>query len=343
MATPWSIIEQLQFWAGILHDHVDSLKISPDNVKEFREKCVRRWLDYVEPGDEMELSAASKTTTATTNRGSRNLEEEEEPVLPSHILSRNTGLDIVVVVTKTDYISTLERDNDYKDENFDFIQFHIRQFCIQYGAALFYTSVKEDKNCDLLYKYLVHRMYGLPFKTPALIVEKDAVFIPAGWDNEKKMAILHENMSSFKPDDYYNNVIQKPVVRKNVSREVEVEVVDEQSFLERQLGTIQQQALNPRNPGLTPSPYNHQGKQSTPRTPNVSPLPGITPKKSGDAANPSDRVLANFFNSLLSRKSGSSPGSPNKSSGDDTRSEVAEELDSMLNKKNMKSLNSSDC
>ena len=74
--------------------------------------------------------------------------------------------------------------------------------------------MKEDKNCDLLYKYLVHRIYHFPFKvigeallsvyiccnlsfymqTPALVVEKDAVFIPAGWDNDKKIAILYENM-----------------------------------------------------------------------------------------------------------------------------------------------------
>ena len=40
----------------------------------------------------------------------------------------------------------------------------VRKFCLQYGASLFYTSVKEDKNCDLLYKYLVHRIYHFPFK-----------------------------------------------------------------------------------------------------------------------------------------------------------------------------------
>ena len=45
------------------------------------------------------------------------------------------------------------------------------------GAALFYTSVKENKNCSLLYKYLAHRIYGLPFKSPALVVEKDSVFM----------------------------------------------------------------------------------------------------------------------------------------------------------------------
>lgn len=78
---------------------------------------------------------------------------------------------------QTDYMTTLEKEYDYRDEYFDFMQQWIRRFCLQHGASLFYTSAKEDKNCDLLYKYLTHRIYGLPFRTPALIVEKDAVLM----------------------------------------------------------------------------------------------------------------------------------------------------------------------
>lgn len=74
-------------------------------------------------------------------------------------------------------MQTLEKNHDYKDEHLDFMQQWIRRFCLQYGAALFYTSAKEDKNCDLLYKYLTHKIYGFPFRTPALVVEKDAVFM----------------------------------------------------------------------------------------------------------------------------------------------------------------------
>lgn len=89
---------------------------------------------------------------------------------PYFIFFRNLGLDLVVVVTKTDYMSDLEKDFDYKDEHFDFIQQAVRKFCLQYGASLFYTSVKEDKNCDLLYKYLVHRIYNFPFKVGWLTI-----------------------------------------------------------------------------------------------------------------------------------------------------------------------------
>lgn len=127
---------------------------------------------------------------------------------------------------------TLEKENDYKDEYFDFMQHHLRKFCLECkwrthwmsidseyvvcldGAALFYTSVKEKKNIDKLYKYIVHRCYGYPFTSTAAIVERDAIFIPVGWDNPKKADILLENLHRLKATDNYSDVFVKPVVRR---------------------------------------------------------------------------------------------------------------------------------
>lgn len=39
-------------------------------------------------------------------------------------------------------------------------------------------------------------------------------FRPSGWDNEKKIAILHENFTTVKPEDAYEDFIVKPPVRK---------------------------------------------------------------------------------------------------------------------------------
>lgn len=77
-------------------------------------------------------------------------------LLNEGVLTKNLGLDVVVVITMTDCIKNLEIDN-YSEEHFDYIQCCLRKFCLQFGAALFYVSVMEDKNCDLLYKYLMHR------------------------------------------------------------------------------------------------------------------------------------------------------------------------------------------
>lgn len=328
MTTPWGILEQLQHWSSVLADHLDKLKLDVDIRQAKRQHIVKMWQEYVEPGDELDPASPMK-------RSSRNLgdsaddEDIENAPLPENTLTNNLGLDLVVVVTKTDYIQTLEKEHDYRDEHLDFMQQWIRRFCLQYGAALFYTSAKEDKNCDLLYKYLTHRIYGFPFHTPALVVEKDAVFIPAGWDNMKKIAILYENLHGCKPDDYYRDIIVQPPTRKAVNRESEIIVEDEQSFLTRQ----QQISFGsgPQQPGtrlgdtsIRPAPISSM--QNSPRKLDGS---KVVSSPGGEG------VLANFFNSLLSKKTGS-PGAPmgvkgaaNESLTDKVamRSDAAAELD----------------
>lgn len=152
MSTPWLILEQLQDWAGLLHDHVDSLKIPPDEVKTLREGVLRRWLSYQEP-----LGDGEGDISGLVQGGGVGI---EEMVADEGVLVRNVGVDIVVVVTKTDHMTTLEREENYREEHFDFIQFHVRRFCLNYGASLFYTSVKEDKNCDLLVSKLLLKCVG---------------------------------------------------------------------------------------------------------------------------------------------------------------------------------------
>ncbi|CAH1155511.1 unnamed protein product [Phaedon cochleariae] len=295
MTTPWGILEQLQHWASVLADHLDKLKLEVDLRQSRRQNLIKLWLDYVEPGDELDPASPMK-------RSSRNFGDEEEfdgSPLSEGTLTNNLGLDIVVVVTKTDYIQNLEKEQDYRDEHLDFMQQWIRRFCLQYGAALFYTSAKEDKNCDLLYKYLTHRIYGFPFHTPALVVEKDAVFIPAGWDNMKKISILYENMHSCKPDDYYRDVIVQPVTRKTVNRETEILAEDEQAFLTRQ----QQISFGGGPPAIRLG--------ESPIRPPLGGIQGSPRKLDGSKVVSSpggEGVLANFFNSLLLKKTGS-PGS----------------------------------
>lgn len=41
----------------------------------------------------------------------------------------NSG--VCLSVPQCDAISTLEKEHDYRDEHLDFIQFHIRRFCLQ--------------------------------------------------------------------------------------------------------------------------------------------------------------------------------------------------------------------
>ncbi|KAK1332503.1 hypothetical protein QTO34_007183 [Cnephaeus nilssonii] len=316
MSKPWTALDSLQKWASVVREHIDKLKIPPEEMKEMEQKLIRDFQEYVEPGEDFPASPQRRNTMSQEDK-------DDSVVLPlgADTLTHNLGIPVLVVCTKCDAISVLEKEHDYKDEHFDFIQSHIRKFCLQYGAALIYTSVKENKNIDLVYKYIVQKLYGFPYKIPAVVVEKDAVFIPAGWDNDKKIGILHENFQTLKAEDNFEDIITKPPVRKFV-HEKEIMAEDDQVFLMKLQTLLAKQPPTAAGRPVDASPRVPGG---SPRTPNrsvssnvasVSPIPAgskkIDPNMKAGAT--SEGVLANFFNSLLSKKTGS-PGSPSVGGG----------------------------
>uniref|UniRef100_A0ACB8FUP4 Cytoplasmic dynein 1 light intermediate chain 1 n=1 Tax=Sphaerodactylus townsendi TaxID=933632 RepID=A0ACB8FUP4_9SAUR len=369
MSKPWTALDSLQKWASVVREHVDKLKIPPEEMKEMEQKSnrtlvqivtrstspggwictvyqnnlgyfcgrvekgisfleaaairvelrndlpkqpvIRDFQEYTEPGEDFPASPQRRNTSLQEDK-------DDSVILPlgADTLTCNLGIPVVVVCTKCDAISLLEKEHDYRDEHFDFIQSHIRRFCLQYGAALIYTSVKESKNIDLVYKYIVQKLYGFPFNTSAIVVEKDAVFIPAGWDNEKKIGILHENFQTLKSGDSFEDIITKPPVRKFV-HEKEIVAEDDQVFLMKQQSLLAKQPPTAAGRPVDTSPRVPGG---SPRTPNrsvssnvasVTPIPAGSKKidPSMKAGATSEGVLANFFNSLLSKKTGS-PGGP---------------------------------
>ncbi|XP_012883927.1 PREDICTED: cytoplasmic dynein 1 light intermediate chain 1 [Dipodomys ordii] len=278
MSKPWTALDSLQKWASVVREHVDKLKIPPEEMKEMEQKLIRDFQEYVEPGEDFPASPQRRNTAAQEDR-------DDSIVLPlgADTLTHNLGIPVLVVCTKCDAISILEKEHDYRDEHFDFIQSHIRKFCLQYGAALIYTSVKENKNIDLVYKYIVQKLYGFPYKIPAVVVEKDAVFIPAGWDNDKKIGILHENFQTLKVEDNFEDIITKPPVRKFV-HEKEIMAEDDQVFLMKLQSLLAKQPPTTAGRPVDASPRVPGG---SPRTPNrsvssnvasVSPIPAGSKK-----------------------------------------------------------------
>ena len=97
---------------------------------------LKRYLEYISPGDEIEglvnspVKLRSNSDLDNAFKTSISSNSVTNP-LPEGVLTHNLGLDIVVVITKTDYMSTLEKEFDYKEESFDFIQQAIRKFCLK--------------------------------------------------------------------------------------------------------------------------------------------------------------------------------------------------------------------
>ncbi|ELW56773.1 Cytoplasmic dynein 1 light intermediate chain 2 [Tupaia chinensis] len=299
MSRPWTVMESLQKWASVLREHIDKMKIPPEEMRELERKFMKDFQDYIEPEEGCQGSPQRRGPLTSGS-------DEENVALPlgDNVLTHNLGIPVLVVCTKCDAVSVLEKEHDYRDEHLDFIQSHLRR--------------------------------------------------PAGWDNEKKIAILHENFTTVKPEDAYEDFIVKPPVRKLV-HDKELAAEDEQVFLMKQQSLLAKQPATPTRASESPA----RGPSGSPRTqgrggpasvPSASPGTSVKkpdPNIKNNAA--SEGVLASFFNSLLSKKTGS-PGSPGaggvqstaKKSGQKTvLSNVQEELDRMTRKPDSMVTNSS--
>jgi len=151
-------------------------------------------------------------------------------------------------------------------------------------------------------------MGNFPFNTPALVVERDALFIPAGWDSPGKISILLENLFKFRPEQNYNEVIKSPFVGKKQMHNKNIEVVaeNEQDFLARIAPFLLQESHQERpiSSRLMHSP------ESVLKTPErrVMGSPGVHSalKRSeyGSGKTPNDGAISNFFHALLNKKTG---------------------------------------
>ncbi|KAJ1022459.1 hypothetical protein NDA16_003448 [Ustilago loliicola] len=185
---PWSFLEQLRNWLSILRELVDNAadgalssqqqrdakwsrtRVALDEMKERLETYIRAYVEPAQKAAAPESSSAAQSTSqahgssaqpSSTDAGadslpapittvSVQLDGEDANPLAEGTLTDNLGIPIVVVCTKADAISRLERDKEFKEEQFDYIQQVLRTICMRYGAALFYTSSVRSQSIDIL-------------------------------------------------------------------------------------------------------------------------------------------------------------------------------------------------
>ncbi|KAJ7337286.1 Cytoplasmic dynein 1 light intermediate chain 1 [Desmophyllum pertusum] len=202
ISRPWTIMESLHSWTEVLREHIHSLKLPPKELNEMEERIVRQFQEYVEPDE------------STEDRRRSGIKDEDKVVLPldEHVLTDNLGLPVVVVVTKTDCISALEKDRDYREEHFDFIQ-------QTHQKAL----LKVRSMCGT----------EIPFLTC-----NSRIKVLQVWDSIKKINILSEHLKVIQPEDVFDDHIVKPQLRKPI-QDKEILAEDEQTFLAKQQQLLQ--------------------------------------------------------------------------------------------------------
>ncbi|KAM3722148.1 Cytoplasmic dynein 1 light intermediate chain [Dirofilaria immitis] len=297
MQEPGTILPSLNKWIKVIGDQIENI-FDKATVVEARKSQELFWQEYVEPLDSSMLSDKIPSM------------ETEHVLLPldQNILTRNIGAALVVVLTKSDLAHT-----EMSDDQLDRLQYHVRKFCMAHGAALIYTSAKEEKHTALLYKYLVHRVCGLPFTTPAHVVDKDSIFVPAGWDNEKKLDIIKEAIPDV--DRPLEIVHERQPIRDQI-----MEAEEEQAFLHKLASA---EIASPKR--ITPQKQSSDGTDGN--SPLVSFFNNLLRTKEGQAAQ--NRAVVDpqaQLQRMLEQVNNSATSSASKSSGEQTS--VAAELNS---------------
>ncbi|KAF5399462.1 hypothetical protein PHET_07009 [Paragonimus heterotremus] len=283
------------------------------------------------PNADENLSTTLAASTITSRRASvlpvpteNDFQWPYTPLHPVTVVDENTasvgdeptlynpfGIPLLILVTKSDAYTSLERDLGYTDEHFDAIQYHLRNMCFGYRAGLVYVSTKEEINTDLLKRYLKHRLFGLPFNLSANVVEPTSIFIPSGWDNAHRLDLLKKNLSEvFLKDDFESHLPRPTTLRgKTPTKHTKgiadgclatedsftlQTVEDEQIFLARMQTQLVNQETNPTG-SCTPAEVDNSILLEGASTSNGTQLP--QPMMSDKEA-----VLSSFFNSLLTRK-----------------------------------------
>ncbi|KAF8946960.1 hypothetical protein BGZ47_010794 [Haplosporangium gracile] len=213
-AKPWTFMETLQRWIKVLEGALQQIcregavatatwTKGKALMDELQEKLARFLQEYTEPQPHPSIGSAIFSESQTFNLGSNDAQSVLLP-LTEGCLTNNTGVPVVIVCTKSDHINSLEREQDYQEETFDYIQQSLRTICLKYGASLFYTSIHHPHTFANLRQYLLHRLLtpstlnntqiqqpsAFHFKKRAQVVERDQVMVPAGWDSIGKIKVL---------------------------------------------------------------------------------------------------------------------------------------------------------
>jgi len=301
---PWSFLSALQQWMDVLEEQLNSVydECPETGLDTQHQQAQVRWFqNYVEPAKE---DGGSKPLSTFAAQDGSTLAGGEDIVLPlgEGTLTKNLGVPIVIVCNKSDMMATLEKNFEYQDSDFEFIQQKLRQFALTYGATLVYTSTKTGKGIEVLQDYVAHRLLNSPFSTRAQVLDKDTLFVPAGYDSLERITVLNDHTKT----GTYEEVIAPPVNKTRAARAEEtVMAAEDQAFLEAHKGDLDRASKGdrPARPAAASveltSGAQDVGAAAAVGTPTAA---GATPTASSLTPG-SSAMLQSFFESLMKSES----------------------------------------
>lgn len=103
------------------------------------------------------------------------------------------GLPICVVCQYAERILSLERERNWRDPQFDFIQQYLRTLILKYGGSLVYIASSRPNQLQSLLRSIlnVHSPSQREMIKPN-VVDREDTLVPANWDSWSKIRILND-------------------------------------------------------------------------------------------------------------------------------------------------------
>jgi len=248
---PWNLVDSLKRWLSILENHLITNvypKLPSGLLEELKNYLIYEFQQYTSISNSG-ATASSEIAPGRTIKKRKMIDEQSLLPLGDGIFDKNLGIPIIIVCCKTDYMVQLEKEFNYKDAHFDYIQTALRRICLSYGSALLYCSAKKNRNCEILLPYIEYRLLGFEFPHKAQLLEKDILFVPSGIDSLNKIKIDFDNQPLSKdPDEPYQEVIAIPkrLLHMRAQNRIEALIIaeEDQEFLAKNKEMIERDLEN---------------------------------------------------------------------------------------------------
>ena len=100
---------------------------------------------------------------------------------------------------------------------------------LDYGATIIYTSGKANINLTVLYDYICHILFNFELAHKPNFIEKEAYFIPAGYD-DLKLLNSNEEINKYLEEPYEFKIKQE--IREREIFEEDIQCEDTNTFFE---------------------------------------------------------------------------------------------------------------
>ncbi|QDS69546.1 hypothetical protein FKW77_007786 [Venturia effusa] len=224
---PWNWIRQLQDWIQLLRSVIVSLDMQS---KQAMEDNVVHWRDI------------KRTTTL---EGSHTDEDSALPLGPGE-WDEPLGMPLCLVCQNTDKMQVLEKEQGWKDEQFDYVGQFVRTILLKHGGSLIYTMPSAPGSLQTL----IHTSLGIQStlqkkKLEHEVINRDKTLVPPNWDSWGKIRIMADNFDAEVVSAMWSHDIQVESQTKATSEAEDADSSTAVSFYEQEIRDPKKDAILP--------------------------------------------------------------------------------------------------